>query len=255
MNGAGIADIGEIGLLIPDDPDFEAARSAAKLRKVQAHAIRTRTRRQQRRAKSEAELSQLLPPRIDPGDTWHVVSGGDIDALSYLSHVLRGMRADYALLSTWCMALDDVKALGAWLQSGVIRRLDCYVGEIFPSQYPAAHDALCAVVREAGGRVAVFRNHSKVMLAGNASTGEAFVIESSANVNTNPRTEQTVVTNDRDLFGFYKNFYDGIHSYNRNFDDWQPHGTPSQTDSPESGRRQCGEARVEQERAGPGLSE
>lgn len=40
-----------------------------------------------------------------------------------------------------------------------------------------------------------------------------FVIESSANINTNPRTEQGVITIDRGLVDFYKNYFDKIKSY------------------------------------------
>ena len=66
---------------------------------------------------------------------------------------------------------------------------------------------------ESGGRIAVFRNHSKVM----AGRGEKFdfAIESSANINTNPRTEQTVVTIDRDVAEFYFDFYGGVISFDK----------------------------------------
>lgn len=40
-------------------------------------------------------------------------------------------------------------------------------------------------------------------------------MESSANVNTNPRIEQTAVHASRDLFEFYKEFFDGIRSIDR----------------------------------------
>lgn len=64
------------------------------------------------------------------------------------------------------------------------------------------------------------RNHSKVMVL----FGEKFdaVIESSANVNTNPRIENTVITVDSELALWYKNFFDGIKSFERNFDDIKP---------------------------------
>ncbi len=53
-----------------------------------------------------------------------------------------------------------------------------------------------------GGRVAVFRNHSKVM----AGFGERFdfAVEGSANLNSNPRCEQTVITVDEGVARFYK---------------------------------------------------
>lgn len=51
--------------------------------------------------------------------------------------------------------------------------------------------------------------------------GERFdcVVESSANVNTNPRIEQAIVTVDSELAHWYKEFYDGIKSFERNFDE------------------------------------
>lgn len=70
--------------------------------------------------------------------------------------------------------------------------------------------------------MAIFRNHSKVM----AGFGERFdfSIVSSANVNTNPRSEATVVTVDTALARFYKEeIFDNIQSFNHDFDDWEPY--------------------------------
>lgn len=207
---------------IPRDPEAAAKRAA---KKIIARACRTRSRIKTRRANSEAILADLLPEHIADGDSWHIISGGDIDSLSYAQHLLRCEPFDRMLISTWCMALDDVQCLQRWLETATIRRLDAYVGEIFPSQYTEAYAALCATVRAHGGRVATFRNHSKVMLLANDDTARYLVIESSANINTNPRTEQTSVTADRTLHDFYAGFFADIKSYNRNFDAWQPHGT------------------------------
>jgi hypothetical protein len=66
-----------------------------------------------------------------------------------------------------------------------------------------------------GGRVVSFRNHCKVTVF----YGDRFdgAIESSANVNTNPRTEQTCITVNRELADFYKQFFDDVDGH-----DW-PH--------------------------------
>lgn len=55
--------------------------------------------------------------------------------------------------------------------------------------------------------------------------GERFdcVIESSANINTNPRCEQTVVTVDSGLARFYKDYYDGINDFDGRFKNWEPY--------------------------------
>lgn len=40
--------------------------------------------------------------------------------------------------------------------------------------------------------------------------GDYFTIECSANLNTNPRNEQAVITIDQGLHDFYKEYYDKI---------------------------------------------
>lgn len=201
------------------DGDLFVAPEKRKRQILESRAVKTRNRHETRRAKSEAVLAEIMPAPLDLGVTYHVISGGDVDSLSFLSRVLAEAPMDYVLLSTWCMALPDVEQIDKWLESGRIGRMDGYGGEIFPNQYPVVHSRFCDVLRAHGGRMAIFRNHAKVY----AGTGAFdFAIESSANVNTNPRTENTVVSFVRDIFEFYKGFYDGIKSFNRDFDDWRP---------------------------------
>lgn len=237
MDRGGVFDASDLqsGIFtVAPDPQAVAERAARQMR---ARSLRLSQRVRTARAKSEAELAALLPARIEPADSWHVLSGGNIDGLSYLQHVLQAGPFDHVLLSTWCMALEDVKQLAAWLQSGQIAVLDVYVGEIFPSQYAPAYELLCQTIRTHGptGRVAVFRNHSKVTVAVSHSRAEHLVIESSANLNTNPRTEQTAITHDRDLAAFYADFFGSVRSFQRNFDTWQRHvWPPTQTDRSEA---------------------
>ena len=160
----------------------------------------------------------MLGP-IQQETSYHVISGGDVDALSYLMHVVKYYPLDYCIFSTWCMAMPDVLQIESWLDSGRIGRVDAYVGEIFQNSYTDCWVKLCEVLRRHGGRVCVFRNHSKVFAG--IGDGFGFSIESSANINTNPRTENTVLTTSTELFWFYKEFFDGIKSFDRSFDTWQ----------------------------------
>jgi len=188
-----------------------------------AQAVARRRRRiETRRAKSEAALAEALPAAPEPGVSYHVISHGDVDSLSYLAWLVRVCAPlDYAMLSTWCMAMPDVEQLAAWLDAGAIRWLDVYVGEIFLSQYPQEYARVADMLRAAGrGRMCVCRNHAKIMLA--AAGERRFTIESSANVNTNPRIEQTAVHDAPELFAHYKEFYDSLKSFDRAFDDRRP---------------------------------
>jgi hypothetical protein len=111
------------------------------------------------------------------------------------------------------MASEDVWQFKDWLESGKIKKIDAYVGEIFPGTYRLEHKMLKPLIESYGGRVAVFRNHSKIF----AGYGDKFYfgIETSANINTNPRTENGCITIDKGLFEFYKTYFDGIVSFEK----------------------------------------
>lgn len=193
-----------------------AANVAQRTQDGQARAVRTRNRHAVRRANAEKLLSEILPARIDAGDSWHVISRGDIDALSYLRHALAGTtHFDKVVLSTWGIAKPDMDELASWLDSGRIDELALYAGEIFPAQYGDEYEAAVKLCDEYGIKLVIARNHSKVTLACNRSEDYWLAMESSANVNTNPRIEQTCITHDKTLFEFYEEFFDGIRSIDR----------------------------------------
>lgn len=167
-----------------------------------------------RKCTSEKALEESIDTwHFKKGDCFHCFSFGDVDSLSYFKMILKQQHIDYALISTWCMAGEDVKDLREWWRKGLIGRVDFFVGEIFKNSYPEAWALLQDFVKEENGRVCVFRNHSKVM----AIKGEHFncVIESSANVNTNPRSENTVISVDDELTNWYIDLFSGIVPFNK----------------------------------------
>ena len=165
-----------------------------------------------RRAKSEAVLAEVLPAQLEMGMSYHVISHGDVDALSYLTHIMRNTTLDALLISTWCMAMPDVEWLRAQSEAWRIGKLDFILGEIFPASYPDEYDAIAAMQRDEMAEMKIARNHAKVMAGSHADTGLYFAIESSSNVNTNPRIEQTAIHMSRELHDFYVDFYAGIKS-------------------------------------------
>lgn len=203
------------------DPEQIAAIHALEERERaaagQARAMRRKSVHQMRRAKAQAHLADILPARFESGESWHVISHGDIDALSYLSHAIADVsHFDHVLLSTWCIAKEDLLQIESWLDSGRIDRLDLCMGEIFPSQYGDEYElAMQLVERYEGVRLTVAKNHSKVTLAALEAEDYYLAIESSANVNTNPRIEQTAIHRDRDLYDFYRAFFTDLRSIDR----------------------------------------
>lgn len=167
-----------------------------------------------RKAFSETQLLDILPRDFKDGESYHCITAGDVDALSYLKVVLRQQNLDYCLFSTWCMAGDDILQFDEWLESGKIKKLDAFVGEIFPGSYVFEYKKLKEVFEKHNcGRIAVFKNHSKIF----AGYGGKFYfgIETSANINTNPRAENGCITISKEIFDFYKGYFDKIVSFEK----------------------------------------
>lgn len=201
-------------------PAEDANKEGKKNPDEYAQVKQTINRHEMRRVLSELALEKELPWHFEQGVSYHCISFGDVDALTYLRCIVKQQKIRYALLSSWCMASEDISEIRTWIERGYIGRMDFYIGEIFKASYYKQYQELISLCKELGGRVAMFRNHSKVI----AVLGERFdaVIESSANVNTNPRTEQTVITVDSGLAHWYKDFFDGIKSFERDFDEVEP---------------------------------
>ncbi len=166
-----------------------------------------------RRAFSETQLMDAVGLDFKDGEIYHCITAGDVDAMSYLKLVIRQQPIDYVLMSTWCMANDDILQIEEWIEAGKIKKCDMYMGEIFPGTYRVEYEELKRVITPDIGRIAVFRNHSKIF----AGYGPKFHfgIQTSANINTNPRTENGCITINKEIFEFYKAYFDGIVSFDK----------------------------------------
>ena len=191
----------------PAEPKGRKTRSHLK-----AKVYETSDKFEYRRAFSEVQLLDALGGsfRFKPGTAYHFLTAGNIDSLSFLKAVLRQQDVAHLVVSTWCMGADDILWFREQVERGRIKKMDLYLGEIFSGSYRTEFSMVKDLYNDHPelGRYALFRSHSKIM----AGTGDrfAFAIESSANINTNPRTENTVVTIDPGLYQFHKDYFDGI---------------------------------------------
>lgn len=171
-----------------------------------------------RRALSEVRMLEAMKyVKLQNGHTYNFITAGDVDSLSYLKVVINQHDLDYVLCSTWCMAAEDILQLTQWYDEGKIKRIDMYLGEIFPGSYRIEWKMVKDFYAKhpEAGRAAVFRNHSKIYAGCNVEDNFYFGIQTSANINTNPRTEQGAITIDKGLYDFYKEYFDGIVSFEK----------------------------------------
>ena len=156
-------------------------------------ARRTKNVHFDRRIKSELHLEECLPWHFEKGASYHCISHGDVDSLTYLRVIVKQQPVEYVLISTWCMAITDVKEVEKWLERKDIGCADFYVGEIFQGSYADVYLYLKKVAERFGSRVCIFRN------------------------------QQTCITIDTGLARFYKEFYDEINNFTKDFDNWKPY--------------------------------
>lgn len=169
-----------------------------------------------RRAFSESSMLDALKApgfNFEYGHVYNFITGGDVDSLTMLKAVIRQQNLEYCMASTWCMGAEDILQFRKWVEDGKIKKLDMFVGEIFSGSYAVEYRMLKRLYRDYPdlGRIALFRNHSKIF----AGYGDKFPfgIQSSANINTNPRTENMSITIDQGIYEFYRNYFDGIRSF------------------------------------------
>lgn len=197
----------------------EAERECAKRRTLDVY--RQMPTQLKMRMLSDAALADELDWHFAPGDCWHMLTGGDVDGTSVLLHVLRQQPAPYVLVATWCMGRWDVEQLSRHIDRGNIGRMDVYTGEVFKSSRHAQPSEIRALAARGGGRFVRMMNHAKVCLVYGESVDVC--IESSANLNTNPRCENTVITCDTGLCDFYKAWFDSQpHERRGDWPDWSP---------------------------------
>lgn len=201
-------------------PKREREEDVKPAKEAHVRVKKTMNQHEARRILSEFHLEKELPWHFEQGVSYHCISWGDVDSLTYLRAIVKQQHVHYALISTWCMAKTDINEIAAWMDKGYIDRCDFFVGEIFKGSYQTEWIQLKELCKARNCRLVMFRNHSKIMLV----FGDDFdcAIESSANVNTNPRTEQTCITVDSGLARFYKEIFDGIESFDPSCADVPP---------------------------------
>lgn len=197
-----------------DNGDPNAAKSV--------RVTRWRTDFHARRIAGEIALEKELPWHMEPGMSYHCFSFGDVDAFSYIRAIAKQQPIEYLIVSTWAMSPTDITELAEWRERGVLGGVDFYLGEIFQSSYALVYEQIREFLAGRGGRIAIFRNHAKVCVGFGRDFD--FVLETSANFNNNPRSEQAVITCSSELARWYKEeVFDGINSFNKDFPDWVPY--------------------------------
>jgi hypothetical protein len=159
----------------------------------------------------ETHLSQVMGAAPAAGESVHIVSGGKFDFWTWVPVMLDWIKCTDALYcSTWTLSRPNALDLFAVHDAGQVAKgqIHFLTGLYFKRRETAVFNLLLDGITSRGGRYRAFENHAKVLLLSNAASGIWIVVEGSANLNANPRMEQYVLTNDKELHAFHRNWMD-----------------------------------------------
>ena len=157
-----------------------------------------------RSAYSEVQLLNLCE-KIEMGYIYNYLTLGDINTMSYLKLITRQHDLDYLSLSTWAMGTEDVYSIRDMFEEKKIKKMDMFVDYRFLGVRKQQYRLLCDLFEKYEGSITTLQNHSKTM-AGKGD-GFYFAIQSSANMNENPRVENTCIQTTKEIFDFYYDFF------------------------------------------------
>lgn len=181
----------------------EAKGEGPKTHKQVGKRIATRIR-----LKKEA-CAQVLTERIEPGTSYHFISNGAFDYWNIVTRIieLHELTAAEFYGCTWTMNDANVKSLFELIDNRTLRSASVMVGLYFLHREPVVADTLKCGLEDRAQRFKACENHAKVVLL---QAGEDWLVfEGSANFTANPRIEQFVLNNDRELFEFHKTWMNG----------------------------------------------
>lgn len=162
----------------PEETTAETTAQAKRAHRRTKECTELSQRYEYRQAFSEVKLLEAMQyVKLQDHTTYNFITAGDVDSLSYLKVVLNQHDLDYCLLSTWCMAAEDILQVRQWYEQGRIKKLDMYLGEIFPGSYKIEWQMVQKFYQEhpEAGRAAVFK--TTVRYTQGATTIRAFISE------------------------------------------------------------------------------
>lgn len=171
-----------------------------------ARAHRMSARRRHERVLQQQALDAVIGSPPGPGESVHVVSEAKFDFWTWVPVMIRwlGGRTERLYCSTWTLSRPNAVEMFQLWDAGAIGRAHFLTGTYFKRRETAVYAMLLDGIRRRGGRYRAFQNHAKVLLLDNPGTGVWLAVEGSANLTSNPRLEQYVITNDPGLYEFHR---------------------------------------------------
>lgn len=192
------ADLLDLGFDLYDDrSDRESTQ------KISPRAFRHQGKMRAINGMKKELLSDLLRDLPEPNEYVHLISNGKYDYYTFIPVILEKTgHIDELYGSTWTMNRSNCENLFGLFDSGKIAKMAIITGLYFKHRETAVYASLVEGMAKRHQKVISCDNHAKVILI--RAKDKYYVIEGTANWTGNPRIEQNVVAQSKELFEFHK---------------------------------------------------
>lgn len=156
--------------------------------------------------KSVRDLEKLITELPKEDCYKFISSAGGFSSISFIKFVGKRVKINNLFIATLCVGLKEIAELDKMKSRGQLVNARFVVGKIMQSYTKSStrarlYTGFADVCQKNGWGISVVNNHSKIILM---DTDEGkFVLETSSNLNENPKIEQFSFEKDDELFDFY----------------------------------------------------
>lgn len=163
--------------------------------------------------KSVAGLDEILKKHpLNHSESLKIISfSGGFASISFIKSVAERETIEYLFASTLRVGEKQVGVLDDLEFSGKLKHAEFIVGGLMKNDEKTDYDyygAFTRACKKNGWRYVVTNNHSKIILM--QTPKNHYVLETSSNLNENPKIEQFSFENNKELFDFYKKFFEKV---------------------------------------------
>ena len=164
--------------------------------------IRINKRRMLRTQHQETMQDVIKLPAVN--ESLHLISNGVFDFFTIAAILIEslGGKSEHFYASTWTINQQTIMDLFDYYDTGKIGHIYILSDVTLKRRKPDGYAHLVDGLRQRGQKCISNHNHSKVVLLNNDDN--YLSIEGSASFTTNPRIEQHVITNDKELWLFHR---------------------------------------------------
>ena len=200
------------GYLIDDIIDGPAGDTLETEHMPAGRALRrVSPRRRFERIQETQSLRDVMHDPPAPGESVHILGNGLYNAWTFVPVICEWLGgADRLSCSTWTVNRPNTIELFELWDAGMFKTVDFLTGLYFKQRESAVYTILLDGIRARGGRYRASKDHAKIILLSRAERDQWITVEGSANLTANPRLENYVMTNDRAVYDFHREWVEEV---------------------------------------------